>query len=236
MRLRWAGLTLVAALLAPASLLTPSANAAPKAFTTDAEATVYVAGDFRRDFDLLYDARMQRMPANTSWSVVNVTLLGGPPPSDAVAIGLFPAAQEIHVFTSATRGSRTAFRDTGISCPHSCRIGLRGTAAALLASVNGRVIASWPRFALRAPSPAVQLNAEVSAVGDPLDATLTPVRLTAGGRALARPSCAFTTRGVEVRSSSVGSLHYSGTYREDARTAYLTLASPLQARASCGAS
>ena len=213
-----------------------AATAAPTAFSTDGEATVYLRGDFRGDFELVYDAQMRVMPENASWSVLNVSLLGGPPPSDAVTIGIFPVAGHVHVFTSFTQRSKTVFRDTGIVCEPRCRIALHGSASALVGSAAGRAVGSWPRFALRAPMPAVQLNAETSAPGDRLDATLSAVRTAAHGRALARPACAFTTRGIEVRFAPDGTLHYAGAYRDDARTAYFSLAEPLAAKETCGAS
>jgi len=173
------------------------------------------------------------MPANASWSVVNVSLLGGPPPSDAVAIGIFPSAGRVHVFTSFTQRSKTIFRDTGVVCEPRCRIALRGSASGFTASAGGRVVGSWPRFALRMAAPAVQLNAETSAPGDRLQATLSRVRTTVRGRPLSPPACAFTTRGIEVRSMPGGALQYAGAYRDDARTAYFSLAEPLVAKESC---
>lgn len=176
---------------------------------------------------------MRAIPANASWSVVNVMFLGGQPPSDAVGIGIFPSAGRIHVFTSLVLRSKMVFRDTGVPCEPRCRITLRADSAAFVASAGGRVVGSWPRFALRAPAPAVQLNAETSAPRDRIDALLTPVQVTVRAHSIAPPACAFTTRGIEVRRAPDGSLHYTGMYRDDARTAYFSLAAPDVAKEDC---
>jgi hypothetical protein len=207
-----------------AALLTESgAYAAPKAFSTDGEATVYVNGDFRKEFTLVYEAQLRPIATNGGWSVLAVSILGGAPPSDAVTIGIYPSPKGVRVFTSVTRGKTNVFRDAGIACKPHCRISLSGSTAGFVASVGTRTVATWPRFTLRMPAPMVQLNGEVSRSGDALDAFLVPVHAMADGRALSPPSCAFVTQGIKVRRVPGGGLRYTGTYRNDGRTTYVSL-------------
>jgi hypothetical protein len=214
----------VALVAAVAALLTGSgAYAASKAFSTDGEATVYVNGDFRKEFTLEYEVQLRPIATNGGWSVLAVTILGGAPPSNGVTIGIYPSRKGVHVFTSVTRGKSNVFRDAGIECKPRCKIRLSGNAAGFVASVGTRTIATWPRFALRMPAPMVQLNGEVSRPGDALDAFLVPVHAAAGGRALSSPSCAFVTQGINVSRVAGGGLRYTGTYRNDGPATYVSL-------------
>jgi hypothetical protein len=149
--------------------------------------------------------------------------MGGPPPGDAVTVGLFPTKNGVHIFTTVSSPTTHGFHDTGIACNAGCTLGLTGDRSALTASVSGHAIANWPRYILRSPEPMVQLNAETSKPGDGIDARLRPERGLSRGKTLPAPTCAFTTQGIEITRESLGSLHYSGTYRPDAPTTYVSL-------------
>ena len=110
----------VALVAVVAALLTESgAYAAPKAFSTDGEATVYVNGDFRKEFTLVYEAQLSPIATNGGWSVLAVSILGGPPPSDAVTIGIYPTPKGVRVFTSVLAGRRIFSVTLGLSANHA---------------------------------------------------------------------------------------------------------------------
>jgi len=186
------------------------ADTAPTPLSTDAQATVYLNGDFRKDFYLEYATQFWGYYRNRGWSTLTISFLGGPPPSDEVTIGLFGVARSAHVFTALSRDGKRTFRDRGVVCAPVCRLSLRGNRNGLSAYVDDIWLASWPRFWLRSPAPAVQLTAEVSTPGDRFVGSLDPERTTLGGRKLGIPTCGFTARGISVdeaergRSASVG--------------------------------
>ncbi|HEY0613516.1 MAG TPA: hypothetical protein VGC96_02700 [Candidatus Elarobacter sp.] len=219
------GLT-IALLLAAIVCPSAPASAAAPAYATDGEATVYVQGAFEGPFDLIYDASIAPAPANRSWSLVGISLLGNPLPSDAVEIGLFrdpgvPGAASVYVSTTKA-GEAPQVRNHGALCASPCRLELRGDARTVEARAGGRAIASWPRASLHLESPYVQLNGEVAREGDTIDARLTPV-VTQAHDALPAPGCAFITRGIEVARTAAGALLYSGTYDRAGRAGYVSL-------------
>ncbi len=200
----------VSALLCTATMQR-CATAAVKAFASDGEATVYVDAPFRGTFSVVADASLRVQKRNAAWSLVDMSLLGDAPPSDGVSIGLFPVAGGAHVFTSVVQRGRTTFRDTGFACSSRCRIGLHGSRTSIVATFHGRIVGIWSRGAFRMRRPAMQLNGEVSARGDRLDAVLVPRPSIAGGRPVAVARCAFTTQGVDVYREG-GTLHFAGTF------------------------
>jgi hypothetical protein len=199
----------------------PRAGSSATAFSSDGEATVYREGDFRGDFTLRYEAFARVQSRNTTWSTLSVTLLGGPPPADAITVGLVPEPGGAHVFTSIARRGANAFHDTGIVCAGECAIGLRGAHGSISATVEGTSVRSWPRFAFSLPHPTVQLNAEVSGPGDRIDAALTPLEERAARR-LPPAICAFSTQGV-VPTSVAGTFRFSGAFVRGAPAYYLDL-------------
>jgi hypothetical protein len=211
-------LAVVLAILSAATITIASA-ATP--YSKDGEATVYLQGRFDRSFVLTYDAGLHAEPANTSWSTLSIALLGGPPPSDAVTIGIYPADAGVHAFVDINRGRMNTFRDTGVRCEHGCRLSLRGDRDTLIATVDGREVGRWPRFAFRMPAPGVQLNGEVGALGDRIDGWLRPADVRVEETRIV-PWCAFTTGGVAAqRSGQV--LHYAGTHVAEVTSAYVSL-------------
>jgi hypothetical protein len=215
-----------AALFLIAMTGTPPVRATPKAFSTDGEATVYQPGDFRRAFVLAYDVAVRRFPANRSWSVVGVTVLGDAPPSDGMTVGVTPSARGAEVFTSIVRGGRSTYRASGVMCAGTCRIELRATATTITALHGATVVGTWPRALFRMPHPAVQINGETSAPGDRLEATVATVRAVADGAPLPQPACAFSTRGIDVVRERNGVLQYAGVFDAQAPR-YISLASGL---------
>jgi hypothetical protein len=192
------------------------------AFSTDGEATVYRDGDYRGDFMLAYRAAVRVQPRNKAWSTLSVTFLGGPPPADAITIGLIPDRDGAHVFTSTMRNGIGTFRDTQIVCSKQCNIAIRSRHGSISALVAGKVISSWPRFAFSLPRPTVQLNAEVSGLGDRIQATLTPLEERAATVRLATPVCAFTTQGV-IPLANARTLGFHGSFVRNVPAHYIDL-------------
>lgn len=199
------------------------ADAAPAALSTSGEATVYLRGDFRRDFTVEYNVQFWAEYTNTGRSTFAITLVGGPPPSDEVTIGVFAAARSGRVFTAVTRDRRRKFRATRNVCSPACRLSLRGDVNGISAFMDDTWLQSWPRFSLRAPAPAFQLNAEVSTPGDRVTILLDPLRTTAGGRRLEVPTCGKATRGMQVDEQPSGQLSIVGVNTEAARPSYIEL-------------
>ena len=131
------------------------ADAAPQAFSTDGEATVYLSGDFRQDFLMEYNVQFAAAYDNKGWSTFSITFLGGPPPSDAVTVGVYGVARSGRVFTAVTRDGRTTFHPTRHVCAPACRLSLRGDVNGLSAFIDDVWLRSWPRFSLRAAAAAV---------------------------------------------------------------------------------
>lgn len=200
-----------------------AASSAATPFSKDGEATVYIEGAFGKPFVVSFDAALRRQLGNRSWSTVAVSLLGGPPPSDSISIGLYPTENTVRAFFSVNRGASFTFRDSGVACRRMCRLMLRGSANTVFALVNGREVARWPRFEFSMRHPSVQLNGEVDALGDRLDARLRPVELQVGGVVLAEPWCSFTTRGINVRKMNDGTLRYVGEHRVGAPSVFVSL-------------
>jgi hypothetical protein len=196
-----------------------------KSVSTDGEATVYLTSDFSRGFDLDYRVAFMPAPKNRSWSVVSILLLSGDGHGGSVSVGLsrgFPNATTLAAFTtSAAPGKKQGFQSSPVICASSCRIELRGSVDAINAVVNGTAIESWSRQSLGIREPAVQLNAEVAGLNDIIFATVIPVQTVAAGKAI-RPTCAFTTQGVEPRPSADG-ITFIGTRRQNARVTYISL-------------
>jgi hypothetical protein len=202
-----------------ATTLTFASAATP--YSKDGEATVYLEGRFDRPFILRYDAGLRLERANTSWSTLSIALLGGAPPSDAVTIGIYPADTGVRVFVGVSRGTTNTFRDTGVRCEDGCRLALRGNRDTLIATVDGREVGRWPRFAFHMPAPGVQLNGEVSALGDRIDGWLRPIDVRVDGTSII-PRCAFTTGGVAAQR--IGrALRYEGTHVAGATSVYASL-------------
>jgi hypothetical protein len=217
-----AAVVLCAALVALAAL---RADAAPKALSTDGEATVYLSGDFRRDFLMEYNVQFATAYDNKGSSTFAITFLGGPPPSDAVTVGVYGVARSGRVFTSVTRDGRSTFRPTRHVCAPACRLSLRGDVNGLSAFIDDVWLQSWPRFSIGAPAPAFQLNGEVSTPGDRVIIVVSPARTRAAGKKLGMPTCGFTTRGISVREEASGALSFAGIYTESAPASYVKLPS-----------
>ncbi len=207
-------------------VLTPSTSAAAvTSASTDGEATVYITGDFSRDFDVAYNAVLREAPRNKGWSGVSLLLVGTVIPGPGVSIGLStgdPSEHEIYAFTSVVDAhGHESYNNTPATCGAGCRIELRGTATSIDAVLNNRVISRWSRASMPLVNPSIQINAEVAKAGDTIHAVLTPVALTIGTRTLKSPTCAFTTQGVEP--NGVGALTFSGAFRPGAQAAFVSL-------------
>jgi hypothetical protein len=205
------------------ALLVCRAGAAPTASSTGGEATVFLRGDFRHDFVMQYNVEFHAEDTNKGGSSLAITFVGGPPPSDSVSVGLQAVGPLGHVFTAVMRDGRRTLRLTSRVCAPSCRLSLRGDRNGFSAFMDDVWLQSWPRFSLRAPVPAFQLNAAVSTPGDRVTISLNPDRTAAGGRRLGMPTCAFTTRGITVSETDVGDLSLAGLYDEGVRTSYVRL-------------
>lgn len=219
--LLWLAVTLALAM----SMLLPS-NAKVKPVSTDGEATVYLNGDFLREFELSYDITFHPARHNRSLSFIDVILLGGIPPSGSITVGLMlgapnPSALSAFVTTNR-RGEKQKFEQFPLTCRSHCRLELKGNTTEFSASIQGRRIRTWSRSDVLMRKPYVQLNGEVSGPGDSIFALVAPIRMTAGGHSL-RPTCAFTTRGIEARSTSSHAFEFVGTSRSDARVTYVSL-------------
>jgi hypothetical protein len=202
---------------------TVPSGSAPQVVATDGMATIYLLGDFNRDFDLAYDVTLDPAPDNRSWSLIDVMLVAETIPGDSVEVGVFHGGAIPGAFTSTVIAGTNAFVDQG-ACANPCRIELRGEATTIVALTGGREAARWARSTFHFTRPSVQLNGEVDAPGDRLAARMHLVHARLAGAALASPTCAFTTRGIEARSSAADALSFSGTHDAQARVAYFALA------------
>jgi hypothetical protein len=220
-RLLWLTVTLALAMSMPL----PS-NAKVKPVSTDGEATVYLNGDFSKEFDLSYDIAFHPARHNRSLSFIDVLLLGGIPPSGSITVGLMlgaPNASTLSAFvTTNPRGGKQKFEQFPVTCLSHCHLELKGNATHFFASIQGRRIRTWSRSNLFIRKPYVQLNGEVNGSGDSIFASVTPIRVNAGGRSL-RPTCAFTTQGIEARGTSANTIEFVGSSRSDARVTYVSL-------------
>jgi len=184
--------------------------ASVKAASSDGEATVYLAGSFSAEFDVAYRAVLKPGDHNKSWSTLSILLVGRQIPGPGASVGLVSDASHPRArpFTNVVYSNlKDDYKNYGASCTTGCVIRLRGTAARIYAYVDGKEMASWSRSDLYLQRPYVQLNAEVHAAGDSVDASLTPVRAVVAGHALPHPTCAFTTRGIEPAGLAAITFH-----------------------------
>jgi len=217
-RARYAAATLAALAVAVAI---PSV-ATVKTVSRDGEATVYLSRDFSKPFDLAYAVTLRPALGNTSFATAGVMVLGMVGPA-SVYVGVYSGPTgKVAAFTTMTGAARTNAFKTLSSCLPSCTIELRGDAKNIQALVNDRVVGTWMRSALRLVRPYVQINAEATAIGDSVHASLTTVRATIDGEKLPAPTCAITTQGVEP-TVDPNVIWFSGTRRADARVTYISL-------------
>jgi hypothetical protein len=197
-----------------------------RTISTDGEATIYLMGDYSRDFDLAYNVVFDPAPANRSWSSLTLSLLGPLQPSASISVGLtrgYPKAAAVRGFIASSRPRKPgAYKSFSVRCSLTCGIELRGDKTTVYALVNGRTVGTWDRKAFRVIRPYVQLNGEVNAIADRISARLYMVRALAGGKSL-KPTCAFTTQGVEPRAIGSSAVAFSGSRRQNARVTYISL-------------
>ncbi|HKU66177.1 MAG TPA: hypothetical protein VJP85_00185 [Candidatus Baltobacteraceae bacterium] len=207
-------------------MLTGPALGKVRAVSTDGEATVYLTEDFSGDFDLTYDVHFPASPGNHSWSVISLLLLGRTPGGGFVSVGLSrgsPRQTVLSAFTDAARAQASSvYRSSPVRCTTECTIELRGTKNAIFALADHRPIGTWQRKALALRRPYVQVNGEVSAIGDRISARLFAVRTKNGHRKLPVPTCAFTTQGVRAYAMR-GGLRFSGRRSPSADATYVHL-------------
>lgn len=210
-----------------AILALPSVSAAKvHAVSTDGEATVYLTDDFAHDFDLSYDVHFPSSVKNRSWSAVTILLLGRVSSSGSIGIGLSrgsPRETTLIGFTDAANAKASpAYRSIAVRCASECDIKLRGTSSKIFAFIDHRLAGMWTRKSLGIIRPYVQINGEVSAVGDRIFAHLTPVRTQVGNREVPRPTCAFTTQGIRARAAG-SALTFKGRRDPHAFATYVSL-------------
>lgn len=217
-------------LLAAAACIAATSRHAPKAVSTDGEATIYLLGDFRRGFNVAYNAVLPQERTNHGTTFVDVMLLGPRNPGGSVALGLTrsPPNQSLQAFVATTTAhGADHYGSFPVVCLPACSLILRGDRYGLYAfalTADGiRKLGSWARADLAIVRPYVQLNAEVATPGDRIGATLIPMRLVADSHDLAPPKCAFTTRGVMPRRDPGGMLHFTGAFRPEATAAFVDL-------------
>ncbi len=130
----------------------------------------------------------------------------------------------IRVYNSDSRRTPSAVSQFSGALPVNMRSALRGDNNWLYALVGGHRIGAWPRKTFSMVKPYAKINGEVSAVGDTISARLVPLRMLLNGRTLAKPTCAFTTQGVEPRSlGGDGWIEFSGVRHKAARVTYISL-------------
>lgn len=194
--------------------------------STDGEATVYFRNDFSGTFDLVYNVTLKPAPSNRAWTGVSVLLLGEAWPGSSVSVGMsrgYPKPGNLASFTtSAAPRAQSKYTTFPVHC-QTCLIELRGDDKNIYASIDGHGIAMWSRKTFPITKPYVQMNAEVTTVGDELSATFQRVRAEVNGKALPAPRCAFTTQGIEAGPLRGGTITFSGTRRVDARVTYVSL-------------
>jgi hypothetical protein len=222
---------LAALLLVGASIAAAGSSRAAKPVSTDGEATIYVTGDFVHGFDLAYNALLRPMPANRGDIFVGIMLTGHEPHGPGIELGLNRDAVNprlVRVFLSLNaRHAAPSYTSFPARCTPACELILRGDRYGLYAAViteDGiQNIGAWSRAAFSLVQPYVQLNGEVTKPGDRIFAVLTPMRTVANSENLARPTCAFTTRGIVPRREPGGLLIFSGAYRTDAPSSFIDL-------------
>jgi hypothetical protein len=197
------------------------------ALSTDGEATVYLTGDFSGDFDVAYDVAFEPAPANRSWTTVSIALLGRTPGA-SMAVGLsrgYPTPATLAGFTLANAAQqRMRYLPFTVTCTTTCLLELRSQQGMVYALIDGHRVGAWPRSAMPIAKPYLQINGEVSRIGDRILARLTPVHTLARGFALGAPTCAFTTQGIEPAAfGGRGALRFSGARDPSGRVTYLAL-------------
>lgn len=208
-------------------VIAPSAGLAKvHALSTDGEATVYLTDNFSHDFDVSYDVYFPPPKSNRSWSFVSLLLLGRVSPSGSVGVGLSrgsPHETTLFGFTDATSAKgKPLYRSIDVRCESECNIELRGDLATIRASIDHQTVGRWSRRDLGLINPYIQINGEVSAVGDQILARLRPIRTQTGWRPLPNPTCAFTTQGVSAHAGG-GVLTISGRRNPRAEATYVSL-------------
>jgi hypothetical protein len=202
-----------------------------KAVSSDGEATVYLIGNFSRGFNVAYNAVLAQVRTNRATTFVGIMLLGRRRPGGSIAIGLSrnaATAQSLEAFVSSTTAQdATHYQSFPVVCLPACGFILRGDRYGIYAfavtSDGIRKIGAWARADFEFVRPYVQLNGEVTALGDRIAATLIPMRVVADSRDLPAPRCAFTTRGIEPRRNGGAMLEFTGTYRPGAAASFIDL-------------
>lgn len=196
------------------------------AVSTDGEATVYLTSDFSGDFDVSYDVQFPPSPGNRSWTFVSVLLLGRSAASGSVSVGLSrgaPRDTTLSAFTSAAQPKASpVYRNIPVNCKAECTIELRGDATTISALVDRRFVGTWSRKDLALSKPYVQINGEVTGLGDRISARLISVRSKAGNKVLPAPTCAFTTQGIRAYAMRDG-LWLTGRRDPRADATYISL-------------
>lgn len=221
---------LLVLLLAAAPCIAAAPQSAPKAVSTDGEATIYLTGNFSRGFNVAYNAVLPKIRTNRSTTFLSLMLLGRHNPGSSIALGITRAAPdqslEMFVATTTPQGAKN-YRAVPAVCLPACTLILRGDRYGLFAfAVTGEAVqklGSWARADFGFVRPYVQLNAEVTAPGDRIAATLIPMRVIADSQSLATPHCGFSTRGVMPRREPSGALTFAGTYRPQAQASFIDL-------------
>jgi hypothetical protein len=204
------------------------AKAKVHAVSTDGEATVYVVNDFNRNFDLLYRVDFPQSRGNRGWTAVSVLLLGRTAASASIGAGFSRTpvknGSRLEAFTDAdAAGQAAVYRSVPVACAPTCTLELRGDARTVSAFVNHREIGSWLRSRMGMSKPYVQINAEVSEIGDRIVAGFTPMRTEVRGRRIPPPTCAFTTQGVRAWRTAGAALKFFGRRDPSADAAYISL-------------
>ncbi len=198
-----------------------------KAVSTDGEATVYLSKDFSGDFDLKYGVTLEPAPSNHAWTGVSLLLLDKQWPGSSVSVGLsrgYPNAATLAGFTTSSRPrTQSKYKSFPLHCESACVVELRGDTRNVYASLNYRRIATWSRQTFPMIRPYIQINAEVSAVGDRIAARLRPIRIVLAEKSVPLPTCAFTTQGIEPKALGDSMIVFSGTRRVSSRATYISL-------------
>ena len=205
---------------------------------THGEATVYIAGNFTRDFDVSYVILLAGPSNNKSFTTIGMMLIGATDPGPTAEVGLaqdYPAANDVSGFAIGSRDhGTTSSAIWGISCGSTCTVELRGTSDHVYGYVGGRLAAAWSRTDLSIKGPYIQINAEVYQKGDAISASVVKKKAISADRALQVPICEFTTGGIEARASSPIVITFEGVYRSGARSTFAWLKSGAKGVTHCG--
>ena len=129
----------------------PSSHGARASLTsaTHGEATVYIAGNFTRDFDVSYVILLAGPSNNKSFTTIGMMLIGATDPGPTAEVGLaqdYPAANDVSGFAIGSRDhGTTSSAIWGISCGSTYTVELRGTSDHVYGYVGGRLAAAWSR-------------------------------------------------------------------------------------------